>query len=162
MIKFICNIPIFILGTTVDPPVSTNDHCTVGVQLKFNLIKEPAFHRMVWLYDKGDYVGFGAALSNANWDLCFLNNDVDEVCSKWTETFLNISRIFIPNKTVLIRPRDSPWFTCELRNMKRKLIRLYHNAKNKMTDYHRNKYKVFRNEYQCNLDKGQHKQALNE
>ena len=33
-----------------------------------------------------------------------------------------------------------------------------------MTDYHWNKYKVFRNEYQCSLDKaeGDYKQSLND
>ena len=162
--QIISNIPNFISSTTIDPPVSTNDHCTVGLQLKFNLIKEQAYHRHVWLYEKRDNDGFRQALSNANWELCFLNNNVDEACSKWTETFINIARVFIPNKSILIRPRDSPWFTCELRKMRRKIIRLYHNAKTKMNAYHWNKYKVFRNEYQCNLDKaeGDYTQALND
>ena len=52
----------------------------------------------------------------------------------------------------------------QLRKMRRKIIRLYHNAKKKMNAYHWNKYKVFRNEYQCNLDKaeGDYTQALND
>ena len=48
---------------------------------------------------------------------------------------------------ILIRPRDSPWYTCELRRMKRKLIRLYHIAKEKMSEFHWNKYKEFNRKY---------------
>ena len=56
---------------------------------------------------------------------------------------------------LLIRPRDSSWYSNELRKMKRKLIRLYHKAKVKMNSYHWNQYKSYRNTYHENLSKAE-------
>ena len=162
--QIISNIPNFISGISVDPPVSTNDHCTVGAKLKFKIFSEHAYYRHIWSYARGDYNGFRNALSSADWNICFESNDIDKVCLAWTETFLNAARSFIPNKSVLIRPKDSPWYTCELRKMKRKLIRYYHIAKAKMNTYHWEKYKKLRNDYQRGLNEAEqiYKQQLND
>ena len=162
--QIISNIPNFISDIIIDPPVSTNDHCTVGVKLKFNLYSEHAYYRHIWLYDEGDYNGFRNALSCADWNECFESNNVDKVCLSWNEIFLNAARSFIPNKSVLIRPKDSPWYTSDLRKMKRKVIRYYHNAKTKMNSYHWEKYKQLRNDYQRRLNEAEqcHKQHLND
>ena len=141
--QVISNIPDFVSGVWVDPPVSTNDHCTVGVKVSFSIARDKPYFRHIWVYDQGDYVGFKNALKTADWNSCLATESVDKSCFLWTQLFINIARTFIPNKTVLIRPRDSPWYTCELRKMKRKLIRLYRIAKLKMTKYHWDKFKTF-------------------
>ena len=46
-----------------------------------------------------------------NRDECFISDDVDDVCESWTEKLLSIPRAFIPNKAVLIKPNDKPWYT---------------------------------------------------
>ena len=33
--QFISNIPEFVQDTNVDPPLLTNDHCTISITLKF-------------------------------------------------------------------------------------------------------------------------------
>ena len=95
------------------------------------------------------------ALETADWDSCFTSDDVDMVCSMWTNMFLHIAQTYIPNRNVLIRPKDSPWYSCELRRMNRKLVRLYKKAKQKKTDYHWSKYKLFNKIYHECLDKAE-------
>jgi hypothetical protein len=155
--QILSNIPQFVSSSCVFDPVYTNDHCTVGVDLTFKIASDPAYTRHVWIYEQGDYDGFRHALNNANWDECFVNNDVNEACAKWTDKFLNIAKTYIPNRTVLIRPRDSPWFTSELRQMKRKLIRLYRKAKANMNDNNNNwiQYKQFKIQYHERLSTAQ-------
>lgn len=69
------------------PPISTNDHCTVGVHLNFKIAKDLAY---------------------TNFEACFEMNDPNDAAVKWTETFLNISRTIVPNKVVTVRPNDVP------------------------------------------------------
>ena len=145
--QIISNIPNFIVQTTVDPPISTNDHCTVNAKINFKIGTEIPYQRHIWLYDKGDYVGFKQALSTANWNECFVNTSIDEACVKWTDLFLNIAKVYIPNKTILVRPKDSPWFNNLLRKMRRKLIRTYHTAKVSFSKYYWDKYKTLNKEY---------------
>ena len=57
-----------------------------------------------------------------NFDVCFAETSIDNVCLKWTELFLNVAKATIPNRVVTIRPNDSPWFTTELRKLKRKIV----------------------------------------
>lgn len=153
--QILSNIPINVSSSFVQAPVSTNDHCTIGIEFNFKIITDPPYYRHVWQYDKGDYDGFRTALSSADWDACFQTQDVNTVCTNWTQTFLNIARMYIPHRVVLIRPRDSPWFTGELRTMKRKLIRLYRIAKTKMSEFHWNKYKSYRNMYHESLTRSE-------
>jgi len=52
--QILSNIPNFITNPKVMPPVSTNDHCTVSVEVDLRLpIVEP-YYRHVWIYKKGD------------------------------------------------------------------------------------------------------------
>ena len=141
---------------SIESPVSTNDHCIVGVELKFRVEKDLAYFRHIWLYDKADSDGFKRELY-ANWDECFQTNDVDTACELWTCKFLNIARTYIPNKMILVRPRDSPRYSSELRKMKRKLLRLYRKAKTTSSEYHWKKYKDFNRVYHDSLNEAEAK-----
>ena len=150
--QIITNMPNFVRSVAVLPPVSTNDHCTVGCELNFKLPFDKAYSRHIWKYKDGDYENFREALRNAAWDDCFIDADVDACCDRWSTTFLNIARTYIPNKTVLVRPRDTPWFTNQLRNFRRKVHRLYKLAKQNPTANNWQRYKTNRGEYQDALD----------
>ena len=112
--QIISNIPNFVSSVNVEPPISTNDHHTIGANLRFHIKPDLPYYRSIWLYDQGNYEGFITALEMANWDSCFTSDDVDMVCSMWTDMFLHIAKIYILNGNVLIRPKDSPWYSCEL------------------------------------------------
>ena len=60
--QIISNIPNFVSLNVVDPPVSTNDHFTVGAYLKIKSPFEKAYYRNTWQYERDDYIGFKAAL----------------------------------------------------------------------------------------------------
>jgi len=68
-------------------------------------------------------------MSEINWNECMIYDNIDDMIVDWTEKVVNCAKLFIPNKEVTIRPRDKPWYTNSLRNMKRKVMRLYENAK---------------------------------
>ena len=38
--QILTNVPNFVLNTSISPPVSVNDHSTVGVKLKFSIASE--------------------------------------------------------------------------------------------------------------------------
>ena len=43
--------------------------------------------------------------------------------------FIQVSKEFVPNHSVTIRPGDAPWYTSALRTAKRKVERIYSRAK---------------------------------
>ena len=83
---------------------------------------------------------------------CFATDNVDKACALWTEKVLNIARTHIPNKVVTVRPQDSPWYTSELRYMKRLLNRYFKKYKKTKSSEDWETYKTARNNYQHELD----------
>ena len=45
----------FIQGTNVDPPLLTNDHCTISITLKFKVSKLRPIERSIWQYKQADF-----------------------------------------------------------------------------------------------------------
>ena len=62
------------------------------------------------------------------------------------DLLLQIDREHIPNKTVLIRPRDKPWFTNAVRQASHKRDRAYTKWKIHPTPENYNTYKNLRHE----------------
>lgn len=60
--------------------------------------------------------------------------------------------MFIPNKVVQIRPNDVPWYSTELRRLKRKLIRVFRIAKRVNSNYQWDRYKRLNREYKEKLE----------
>jgi len=145
--QILSNMPNLVTEIVIDPPVCTNDHCTVGIYLNFKILRDKPYFRHIWMYKEGDYVGFRNALSSFNWDICFINKSVTEACNMWTETVLNFARTFIPNKNVLIRPKDLPWYNNELRKLKRNLIRVFKKARRVKSEYQWGRYKELKKVY---------------
>ena len=150
--QILTNIPSLVTSTSVEAPICNNDHCTVGINVAFNIPKERNFFRHIWLYEKCDISGFRNALLSFNWDTCFSNKSVNEAAGMWTEAFLNIARTFIPNRVVLIRKNDLPWYSAELRRMKRIMLRVFRKAKRTMSEYHWGRYKELKKEYKEKLE----------
>ena len=154
--QVLTNSACYINKIEVTPPVSTNDHCTVGCFLDFKISKEVSYERFIWQYNKANFNEFRNALSTTNFDQCFTDDDIDNACEKWTQLFLSVAKEHIPNKKVIIRPNDSPWYTSELRCFKRKVTRAYHKYKSKgMSSEHFESYKKLRNTYQQQLDEAE-------
>ena len=153
--QIVTNCPNFIKGIDVSPPVSTSDHCTVAAQLNFKIKNDPAYQRTIWQYKDANFQEFRTALLNANFDDCFVSNDVNEACNIWTEIFLNSARTCIPNRVITIRPKDSPWYNNALRKLKRRMQRCFRKYKQTNSDEHWTIYKNARNEYQRHLNEAE-------
>ena len=136
---------------TVEPPISTNDHCTVIALLNLRQKPDKPYKRLIWNYDKADVFNLRSCLSNAKWDDCFVSEDIDSVTMKWTNLLLSIARQFIPNRIITVRPKDKEWYTNDHRRLKRKVLRLFRRAKRLGTDESWNKYKDLHNEYLKNI-----------
>ena len=145
--QFLSNIPDNVSKVEVHPPLSTNDHCTISMSISFKMYKPPAFQRHIWLYKDADFDGLNQAITNYDWDECFESDDIDDVLNRWTTSFLNLARQFIPNKYVTIRPKDSPWFTSNLRKQKKLKDKLHKQAQrsNSLDDW--SKFRIIRNSY---------------
>ena len=162
--QILSNFPNFVLFCEVLPPVSTNDHHTVGVHLRFSISREMAFVRHIWLYAKGDFQNYRRKIQAADWDYCFHTDNIDLACQRWTDTLLAIAKESIPNKDVLVRPNDKPWYNNSLRAMKRKLMRVYKKAKKNKTSLHWGKYKLLHKEYLSEIENAiaKYRNSLNE
>ena len=79
--------------------------------LNFKIKRDIAYERLIWDYTHANFDEFREKLSQADWDYCFETDDIDIANKRWYEIFMNIARTCIPNKVVLIRPKDSPWYT---------------------------------------------------
>ena len=154
--QFISNMLPYIDSKSVLPPVSTSektsDHCTISLTLSFHVHRAKAFKRHIWDYKHANFEEFRNTLSDHDWDHCFISDDIDDNVSQWTDTFLNIARNCIPNRIVTIRPDDKPYYTSDLRRLKRKQDRLHTKAKRTNTPEHWLAFRQARNLYNHELE----------
>ena len=153
--QILTNAPNFVTNVSVSPPISTNDHCTISCQLNFKINNKSPYHRNIWLFNKTNFTEFRQELENTDFNSIFDSGDVDYVCSSWSQMFLDVAKRTIPNKYILVRPNDAPWYTSNLRLMKRKMLRLFQKFKSKKTTTSWEKYKTARNQYQYSLDQAE-------
>lgn len=126
--QIICSCPDRVKSTRVDPPVSSNDHCTVSATFNFKLNEYKAYDRYVWIYKDADFHAFRVALLDHDWSECFSNMDPNSIYTKWKDQFLDLAKSYIPYKKVKIRPKDPPWYDNNLRILYRHRRRLYRKA----------------------------------
>ena len=131
----------------VKPPVATNDHCTVGAVFNLKIQHDKAYQRHVWQYDKGDYAGLNHAIQNTDWGDCFEVADINTMCQRWTDKFLNLARQFVPNYIATIQPKDKPFYNNELRKQKRIVNRAFYRAKRTKLPHDWSSYKNLNMKY---------------
>ena len=146
--QFITNIPHMVTSVTVSPPVSNNDHCTIALQLKFHTPKAKSYSRIMWDYKNANFDIFRNAIADCNWQECFgTADDVNTVTSAWTAKLLELAKSTIPNKQVIVRIHDKPWYNNILRQLRRRKDRLFKKAKCLDNVQAWERYKNARNEY---------------
>ena len=113
------------------------------------------YYRHIWLFKKADFNQFRQALRHADFMSVFELIDLDDVCRAWSDKFLEIAKEHVPNKKILVRPNDSPWYTSHLRLMKRNVQRLFHKFKKVKSTANWESYKKLRNDYQQAQDQAE-------
>ena len=145
--QIISNIPYLFRTFSVTTPVGKSDHCVVNAEFAVRVEKMHCYSRKVWYYNKADFDKFRTALSQHNWDPCFASDSPDSCCTDWTSTFLEIASRCIPNKMVVIRPNDVPWYNKHLRGLKKKKDRSHSYAKKHNNSSSWATYRFNRNNY---------------
>ena len=145
--QFISNFPQFIQNPRVDPPISSNDHCNIGIDILFRTKKVKAYKRTMWDFKNCDFTDFVEGLQTADFNQCYATNNTEEVFTSWNNLFLSIAKNTIPNKEVTVRPNDKPWFNGYLRRLLRKKNRIHNTAKNSNSVENWEKFKEARNFY---------------
>ena len=135
-----------IYSDVINTPQNISDHDASIAVIECPLYLSSTFKREIWQYDKIDIVKFNDKLDETNWNEKLENlYDVDDMCDKFTTTFIEIARECIPTKEITIRSNDKPWFNNEIR----KQIRVRERLRKKVLRYHREtdiqKYKKQRN-----------------
>jgi exonuclease III len=104
----------FIESDIMDTNSDITDHKATYITIPFLYDVNPSYERQVWLYDRGNYELLNNKLNNHDWGELLIG-DINTACIKFTNSFLSYVKQCIPQKTVLVRPDDKPWFDATLR-----------------------------------------------
>ena len=143
----LCNFGDSIGKAEVFPPLSTNDHCTISVHVKFRNSKSESYKRLMWKFSSINEINFRSQLLNSDWDNCFAKADIDNIAGDFTNIILESAKSNITHKEVVIRPNDKSFFNGYLRRLRRKLNRLHKIVKIKNSVTHWERYRLNRNFY---------------
>jgi hypothetical protein len=97
--QILINNQSFVTNISIDAPVSTNDHCTISLSLSFKVPRSKPYHRLMWLFKKADYDKFRQHLEKSGINLIDMNDNLDEIVSKWTKIFLDTAKLTIRTST---------------------------------------------------------------
>ena len=93
--------------------------------MNISLSKPKCYKRLIWDLNNVDESGLLNALSSIHWDDVFVDeDDVDNLYNRWFDCFRKILETYVPNRTVVIRPRDKPWMNSDIRRAIRRRNRL--------------------------------------
>ena len=87
---------------------------------------------------------FNKKLSAFYWS-CLYQGSVNEVCSLFTNMFIEFAKLSIPSKPIVVREDDKPWYNTEIRRNPRKRVRQKKKAIKLGNQNDWNKYKFLSN-----------------
>ena len=73
-----------------------NDHCTVAISMRFQVVKSRCYKKLIWDYSHADFDGHReySCSSNINWDEeCDQFNDVEYTDDKWSQLNLEGAKL---------------------------------------------------------------------
>ena len=122
----------------VEPGVHTSlhpncHHQIVFAKLDLQIYYPPPYPREIWYYAQANTKLIRRTITDFNWDRVFLNTDVNEKVSIFSNTILNILSNFIPHETIVCDDKDPPWFNRAIKSLiqeKKDTFNKYHKRKN--------------------------------
>ena len=143
----ITNLPMLVTGAGVGGPVHENDHSTIFGTVNMKTVKRQTFTREMWDFKNANFDDFREELGNVDWEDCLCSDDIDEVCDKWTSTFMGIAERVITKKKVKVRPHDKCWYNNYLRRLRRLKDRDHQDWVKQKSPLNWDIYKASRNKY---------------
>ena len=100
-------------------------HLIVHGKINFSVPCPPPYRRKVWNYDRANPTKISADWNSVDWDNSFLNRDINEMASIFSEKFMLIMSENIPNRIVTCNDKDAPWINSEVKSAIRRNYRVY-------------------------------------
>ena len=125
-------------------PSEISDHCATYEYLPFEYPLHGTFTRNVWMYKFANYELFNRIISEFDWS-CLHQGTVNEASSLFTNVFIEFAKLCIPNKTIVVREDNKPWYDSEIRRNSRKRDRMKKSALKSGNPNDWKKYKYYRN-----------------
>ena len=124
-------------------PPFCSDHHAIFFSTNFLTTKTYCYTRKIWLYEQGNYNQYRQKLVQCNWapDTAPIDDQISQIMNNITQS----AEQTIPNKTVVIRPRDLPWFHNEIRKSIRTRNRVHNIAKRVNTPHAWGRFREARN-----------------
>ena len=104
-----------------------SDHHAVFFRTNFVTTKTNSYTRKIWHYDQADFSHYRQKLRECNW--AHDSEPLDDQINNIMGNIIKSAEQTIPNKEVVIRPRDLPWFHNEIRRCIRIRNRIHNLAK---------------------------------
>ena len=106
------------------------DHSATYAHVPFEYHLNGTFTRNVWMYKYAYYELLNK--KNSEFDRsCLQEGTVSEASILFTNVFIEFAKLCIPNKTIVGRGDDKPWYNSEIRRNSRKRDRLKKTAQKK-------------------------------
>ena len=103
-------------------------HCPVYAVFKFDKPKHHCYKRKIRKYDDGDYERLKQFIQDFDWQ-SLKDHNINVYVENFTNKFLELCEMTIPNKFITIRPSDPPWFNGLVRKLIPRRKRAHRKAK---------------------------------
>ena len=137
----ITDSPARVMRSGVLSPVAACHHCPVYVKFDMKLRKDTCYSRQIWLYNRANFNDMNDYLLCVPWhDILNSHNNVNDNVINFTNILKDVLGYFIPNKQVLIRPKDKPWMTGNIRRLLRRRNRFHKLYRRTLLEQHRDSW----------------------
>lgn len=106
--------PLYLHNCVTLPPLASSDHLGILLTMKLccpvHPIKNPP--RSVWIYNEADFGRACELIDEFNWD-SVLSDNVDFSTSLWSQSFLEIMKICVPQRSLKLR-KSLPWISSDI------------------------------------------------
>ena len=119
--------PDLVLNCEIHPSLHPNCHHQINfVKINIHCPPPPPFPRRVWHYNRANVDAIRGALLQYDWERNLGNTPtIDEKVSLFNTVLLNVAKNFIPFDDIIVKPKDPPWVTKNVKISYNKYRRKY-------------------------------------
>ena len=110
----ITDSPGYVKSIDVLPPLGSH-HAALYVEFQITYPRDKNYSRHVWDYSKGNYDLLNLSINSYPWDDILNKDDLDGITQDLTSNFLNLCKVAIPNREIIVKPSDVPWMNHDIK-----------------------------------------------